>query len=147
VNSRDNQLVLTGSSTVAPLVGEIAKQFEALHPGVRVDVQSGGSSRGVADARRGLADIGMVSRDLKPEEQDLTALTIARDGVSVILHRDNPVVALSDEQIVAIYKGDITNWSEVGGNDAPINNTHVANRNGLLPATSMRFGSPLLRRR
>lgn len=120
VSSRDKQLVLTGSSTVAPLVGEIAKQFETLHPGVRVDVQSGGSSRGVADARRGLADIGMVSRDLKPEEQDLTALTIARDGVSVILHRDNPIVTLSDEKIVAIYKGEITNWSEVGGNDAPI---------------------------
>lgn len=116
----ENQIVLTGSSTIAPLVAEIAKDFEALHPGVRIDVQSGGSSRGVADTRRGLADIGMVSRDLKNEEGDLTAFTIARDGVGVIVHRDNPVDSLSDEQIVAIYTNRINNWNEVGGPDAPI---------------------------
>ncbi|GAA4451462.1 phosphate ABC transporter substrate-binding protein [Novipirellula rosea] len=112
--------MLTGSSTVAPLIGEIAKQFEAQHPGVRVDVQSGGSSRGVADTRRGLADIGMVSRDLKTGEQDLTAFTIARDGICVIVHRDNPVTSLTDDQIVAIYTDRINNWKEVGGSDAPI---------------------------
>ncbi len=119
-DKNDSQIVLTGSSTVAPLVGEIAKQFESLHPGVRVDVQSGGSSRGVADARRGLADIGMVSRDLKTEEQDLKAYTIARDGICVIVHRDNPVASLTDDQIVAIYTDRINNWKEVGGSDAPI---------------------------
>ncbi|WP_442505895.1 phosphate ABC transporter substrate-binding protein [Novipirellula sp. SH528] len=120
-NSRsDNQIVLTGSSTIAPLVGEIAKRFETLHPGVRVDVQSGGSSRGVADVRRGLADIGMVSRELKAEEQDLAAFTIARDGVCIIVHRDNPVTSLSDEQVVAIYTGRTRNWKDVGGLDAPI---------------------------
>ncbi len=118
--ARDNQIVLTGSSTIAPLVGEIAKRFEALHPGVRVDVQSGGSSRGVADVRRGLADIGMVSRELKAKEQDLTAFTIARDGVCIIVHRDNPVTSLSDEQIVAIFTGRTRNWNDVGGLDAPI---------------------------
>ena len=116
----DQQLVLTGSSTVAPLMSEIGKKFEASNPGVRVDVQSGGSSRGVADARRDLADIGMVSRDLKPEEQDLVAVTIARDGIGVIVHGDNPVQSLSDDQIVAIYTGKIRNWNEVGGNDSPI---------------------------
>ena len=63
------RLVITGSSTVAPLAGELAKQFELLHPGVRIDVQSGGSSRGITDARRGTADIGMVSRAPKAGEQ------------------------------------------------------------------------------
>ncbi|MGH7889036.1 MAG: substrate-binding domain-containing protein, partial [Thermodesulfobacteriota bacterium] len=58
------KLVLTGSSTVAPLAAEIGKRFEAQHPDVRIDVQTGGSSRGVADARQELADIGMVSRAL-----------------------------------------------------------------------------------
>ncbi|WP_236695969.1 phosphate ABC transporter substrate-binding protein [Rhodopirellula islandica] len=119
-DQNENQIVLTGSSTVAPLMSEIAKQFESLHPGVRVDVQSGGSSRGVADARRGLADIGMVSRDLKAEEQDLTAFPLARDGVCVIIHRDNPVASLTDDQLVAIYTDRINNWKEVGGADAPI---------------------------
>lgn len=113
-------LVLTGSSTVAPLAAEIGKRFESLHSGVRVDVQTGGSSRGIADTRQGVADIGMVSRALKSEEQDLFAFTIARDGVCLIVHGDNPVTVLTDEQVVAIYTGRITNWNEVGGSDAPI---------------------------
>ncbi len=119
-NRSDHQLVLTGSSTVAPLVLEMAKRFESQHPGVRVDVQTGGSSRGIADAMRGLADIGMASRSLREEEYELHAFAIARDGVCVILHRDNPIEALTDAQIVAIYSGEIVNWSDVGGHDAPI---------------------------
>lgn len=114
------QLVLTGSSTVAPLIGEIAKRFEQTHPDTRVDVQTGGSSRGVADARRGTADIGMVSRALNADEGDLTAYPIALDGVAMILHRDNPLSVLMEEQIVAIYAGRVTNWREIGGADAPI---------------------------
>src|SRR5690349_11009189 len=69
------KLTLTGSSTVAPLAAEIAKRFEQIHPGVRVDVQSGGSSRGVSDARSGAADLGLVSRALNPDETDLKATT------------------------------------------------------------------------
>ena len=90
------KLTLTGSSTVAPLAGELAKRYESLHPGVRIDVQTGGSSRGIADARRGTADIGMASRALKPGEEDLAAHTIALDGITVIVHKDNPVFFLFD---------------------------------------------------
>lgn len=114
------KLTLTGSSTVAPLVSEIAKRYEAAHPGVRIDVQTGGSSRGIADARSGLADIGMASRALKKEEGDLTGTAIARDGIGLVLHGANPVAALTDEQVVAIYTGAVTNWKGVGGKDAPI---------------------------
>ncbi len=114
------KLVLTGSSTVAPLVAEIAKRYEAQNPGVRIDVQSGGSSRGISDARQGVADIGMVSRALKPAEKDLQAFEIAKDGVALILHQDNPVAKLSDAQVVSLYTKKITNWQEVGGKDAPI---------------------------
>jgi phosphate transport system substrate-binding protein len=111
------KLVLSGSSTVAPLANELGKLFEAKHPGVRIDVQSGGSSRGVADARSGLADIGLVSRALKADESDLTAHTVALDGVGIILHKDNPVAALTDAQIVALYKGEVKTWQGVGGRD------------------------------
>ena len=114
------KLTLTGASTIAPLATEIGKRFEETHPGTRVDVQSGGSSRGVMDARRGLADIGMVSRDLKEDEKDLIAFPIARDGVCIILNAKNPVSTLSLEQIVAIYTGAIRSWSEVGVRDRPI---------------------------
>ena len=114
------KLTLTGSSTIAPLAGELGKRFETLHPGVRVDVQSGGSSRGVSDARSGLADIGMASRALNPDEKDLLSFPIARDGICVIVHKDNPVAALTDAQVIAIYTGKLTRWREVGGRDAPI---------------------------
>ncbi|MBX3330058.1 MAG: phosphate ABC transporter substrate-binding protein [Nitrospira sp.] len=114
------KLVITGASTLAPLIAEIGKRFESLYVKVRVDVQTGGSSRGVADARQGLADIGMVSRAMKDDEKDLHAFPVARDGVGIILHKQNPVQALTDEQVVAIYTGKITNWKDVGGKDAPM---------------------------
>ncbi|MAA75267.1 MAG: ABC transporter substrate-binding protein [Salinisphaeraceae bacterium] len=119
-SSNQTRLTVTGSSTVAPLMAEIALQFEKNHPDVRVDVQTGGSSRGVADARRGLADIGMASRALNDDESDLTAHTIAYDGIGMIVHADNPVRALSPQQIIDIYQGRIDNWQAVGGPDAQI---------------------------
>ncbi len=115
-----HKLVLTGSSTVAPLAAEIGKRFEKAYPGVRVDVQTGGSSRGIADVRNGLAHIGMASRALKNSEDGLVAHTIARDGIGMIVHADNPVTKLTDLQIADIYRGRITRWNQVGGLDAPI---------------------------
>lgn len=114
------KLSLAGSSTVAPLAAEIAKRYEASHPGTRVDVQTGGSSRGIADARSGMAQIGLVSRALKPEEADLQATTIAIDGIALIVNRANPLRSLSDDQIRAVYTGAISNWRQLGGADAPI---------------------------
>lgn len=121
VNAKENsRLVLTGSSTVAPLALEMAKRFEKAHPGVRIDVQTGGSSRGVADARAGRADIGMASRSLKQSESDLFSHTIALDGISIILNENNPITSLSNEQIRNIYTGKIKNWLTLGGADVPI---------------------------
>lgn len=119
-HAEDNRLTLTGSSTVAPLAAEIAKRYESNNPDVRIDVQMGGSSRGINDARMGLADIGMVSRALKPTEQDLTAFLIAIDGIGIILHKSNTVIKLSGEKIINIYTGKIRNWKQVGGADLPI---------------------------
>jgi phosphate transport system substrate-binding protein len=114
------KLTITGSSTVAPLVAEMAKRFEAENPKVRVDVQTGGSSRGMADARSGQADIGMISRALKAEESDLVGHVIALDGIGLIVNQDNPVARLSKEQIVGIFTGKITNWQQVGGRERKI---------------------------
>jgi phosphate transport system substrate-binding protein len=113
-------LVLTGSAVMAPMLQEIGRRFEAGHPGVRVDVQDGGSDRGVTDTRAGLADIGMVARPLRPEENRLHAFAIARDGLAVLVHRGNLVPALTPDQVAGIYTRAITNWKEVGGNDVPI---------------------------
>ncbi|PPC86029.1 MAG: ABC transporter substrate-binding protein [Hyphomicrobium sp.] len=114
------KLTITGSSTVAPLVAEIGKRFEQLHPGVRIDVQTGGSSRGIADARSGLADIGMASRDLKSDETDIKGHVIARDGIGMIVNAANPVQSLTDAHIIDIYLGKVTNWKDVGGSDMAI---------------------------
>ncbi|QMS86378.1 phosphate ABC transporter substrate-binding protein (plasmid) [Nostoc edaphicum CCNP1411] len=119
-NQLQGKLVLTGSSTVAPLAAEIGKQFESEHPDVRVDVQTGGSSRGIADARTGVANIGMASRSLKEEEKDLQAFAIARDGIGIILHKENSIKSLSNQQVIDIYTGKINNWQQVSGKNAPI---------------------------
>ena len=88
---REQTISISGSSTIAPLMTEIGQRFETRHPGVRVDVQSGGTSRGIQDVRGGLAAIGMVSRALNADERDLTAHAIARDGIAMIVHADNPL--------------------------------------------------------
>jgi phosphate transport system substrate-binding protein len=109
------KLTVTGSSTVAPLVLEIGKAFEKRHPRVRIDVQTGGSSRGIADARSGLSDIGMASRALTASEADLVGTPIARDGICLIAHKSNTISDLDDAKVVELFTGRITDWSAVGG--------------------------------
>ncbi len=113
----NSDLKLSGSSTVAPLMLEVGKKFEKENGSVRVFVESGGSSKGIADLRKGLNDIAMISRDLNPNEQDLAAHVIARDGIAVVVHKNNPVSKLSVEQIRGIFNGTFDNWKQVGGAD------------------------------
>ena len=134
------RIVVTGSSTVAPLMAEIAKRFEAEHPQVRVDVQTGGSSRGIADARSGLADLGMASRGLKPEESDLVAFPIAADGICLIVHADNPLRSLTREQIIDVFTGRVENWEAVGGARAPITVVNKAEGRSTLELFLHHFG-------
>ncbi|MES1945330.1 phosphate ABC transporter substrate-binding protein [Salinisphaera sp. PC39] len=115
-----SSLTLAGSSTVAPLADEIGKRFESEHPGVEINVQAGGSSRGIADARRGLVDIGTASRALAPSESDLVAHTIALDGIALIVHEDNPVSSLTQAQVRDLYTGAVGKWAAVGGEQAPV---------------------------
>jgi len=131
-DSPKTKLVLTGSSTIAPLVLAIGKQFEQIHPGIRIDVQTGGSSRGMADAQSGLADIGMASRSLRESEHALIPHVIARDGIALIAHQSNPVKGLKQEQVIGIFTGVITNWKEVGGRDTPITVVTKAEGRGTL---------------
>ncbi len=120
VSGQEGKLIITGASTMAPLVSAIGKRFEGLHANIQVDVQTGGSSRGIADTLNGLADIGMVSRDLKPKERHLHGTVVAHDGIGIIVHQSNRVPELTDDQIQSIYTGHIVNWNQVGGPDAMI---------------------------
>lgn len=138
--SGSESLVVTGSSTIAPVVAEVSQLYERAHPSARIDVQSGGSSRGIGDVRGGLADIGMVSRALEGAEQSLHAYPIARDGVGIILNAQNPVAALTQAQVVSIYRGEISSWKEVGGRDAKIVVVHKAEGRGTLEVFVKYFG-------
>ncbi len=131
-NQPKTKLIITGSSTLAPLVMEIGKRFEAQHPGMRIDVQTGGSSRGIADVRQGLADIGMVSLQLNEHERDLFGTVIAHDGIGLIFHASNPMTALNEAQVIGIYRGEIINWKDVGSVDAPITVVHKADGRATL---------------
>ncbi|MDA0666964.1 MAG: phosphate ABC transporter substrate-binding protein [Planctomycetota bacterium] len=135
-----SRLVVTGSSTLAPLLADLAASYERLHPEVRIDVQSGGSGRGIADARSGVADFGMVSRDLYTEEGDLKAWTLARDGVGLLVHEENPIPALTSNQVRAIYRGEITDWSQLGGAAGRITVVHKAEGRATLQVFLDYFG-------
>jgi len=112
-----HSIVVAGSTSVQPYAELLAEEFERITPGVKVDVTGGGSAAGASSAHSGVADIGMLSRDLKNtgSEAELTPYLIAEDGLAVIVHPDNPVADLSLEQIRKIYTGEFKHWSDVGG--------------------------------
>jgi phosphate transport system substrate-binding protein len=113
-------LVITGSQSMAPLVQEMGKRFEAGHPGVRINVQRSGTDQGIIDTRNGLADVGMAARPLRPDETPLQVFPIARDGIGLLVYAENPIKELSDEQVGRIFSRAYTNWKLVGGKDEPI---------------------------
>lgn len=114
------QLRITGSSTMCPLISAVGERFHTVNPGVRIEVQCGGSDRGIRDLREGNAEIGMIARALKGDEKDLFGFPLARDGVSLIVHKTNPLTALSEEQIARIFSGEIGTWQPLNGRSAPI---------------------------
>lgn len=118
------QLQLAGSTTVQPLAEVLAEAFMGMNPDLIIEVQGGGSSVGVTSAGEGTVDIGMASREIKSSEMetfpDLQVFTIARDGIAIVTNPGTELPSLSVAQVRDIFAGDITNFSEVGGPDAPI---------------------------
>ncbi len=109
-----------GSTSVLPLAEQLALAFMQEHPGVTITYTGGGSGAGASQCAGGTVDIGATSRDLKMGESDLISCPIARDGVAIVIHQDNPVNALDLEQVARIFEGRITDWAEVGGNPGSI---------------------------
>ncbi|MGD9116121.1 MAG: phosphate ABC transporter substrate-binding protein [Dehalococcoidia bacterium] len=109
-----------GSTSVQPLAELMAFEFMDKYPDVTINISGGGSSAGVKACDSGTVDMGAASRDIKMSEADLIAIPIARDAVAIVVNADNPISELTMEQVAGIYAGDITNWSDVGGNDAEI---------------------------
>lgn len=116
----EGRLLVTGSSTMCPLMTEVGSRFQSLHRNVHIEVQCGGSDRGIKDLNEGKCDIAMMSRALNERESNLLGFPIARDGVSIIVHKNNPVKSLSNPQAVGVFTGKIINWKKVGGPNAAI---------------------------
>jgi phosphate transport system substrate-binding protein len=113
-------ITVAGSNSMLPFVESWAEQYTKKFPERKVNVQGGGSTAGVKGASTGAADIGDVSRDLKPEETGLEKTVVARDGISVVVARQNPVSALTLAQVKGIFTGKTKSWKELGGEDKPI---------------------------
>jgi phosphate transport system substrate-binding protein len=118
------KISLAGSTTVQPLAEVLAEAYMDLNSDVVIEVQGGGSSVGVTSAGEGTVDIGNASRAIKDSEfetfPDLEVFTIAYDGIAIVTHPDTELPSLSVAQVRDIFAGEITNFSEVGGPDAPI---------------------------
>ena len=119
--STGGDIVVAGSTTVAPVAQALADAFMASYPQYNIEVQSMGTGAGMTAAIEGVADIGLASRNLNADELVyLDFITFAVDGLAVIVNEANPVENLSLEEIRQIFLGEITNWSEVGGENAEI---------------------------
>ncbi|MBR4944045.1 MAG: phosphate ABC transporter substrate-binding protein [Peptococcaceae bacterium] len=110
-----------GSTSMEKVIGALGEAFQN-DTGISFTYNPTGSGSGIKAVQEGRCDIGLSSRDLKAEEKEagLTATVLAYDGIAIIVNPENPVNDLSVETIAKIYTGEISNWSEVGGNDAEI---------------------------
>jgi phosphate transport system substrate-binding protein len=119
-HSTQTTLTIAGSTSVQPFAELLAELYSQMHPGVEINVQGGGSTAGIRAVQNHICDIGMCSRHLNPEENNITAITIALDGIALIVHRSNPVENITLEQAKAIFSGKIRNWQELGGENRTI---------------------------
>ena len=111
-----------GSTSMEKVVLTLNEQFMIDHPDVKASYDPTGSSTGIEAAKNGSADIGLASRALKDEEvaDGLKSTTLALDGIAIIVNADSAISDLTVEQIAQIFKGEVTNWSEMGGADGAI---------------------------
>lgn len=115
-------VTMAGSTSMEKLANALSESFMAEYPGVTVNAEFTGSGAGIESLIAGSVDIGNSSRSLKDEEKSQGAVenVVAIDGIGVIVDPDNGLDGLTKEQLVDIYTGNISNWSELGGTDEPI---------------------------
>ena len=111
-----------GSTSMEKVIGALSESYMAANKDVTVNYNPTGSGAGITAVQEGTCDIGLSSRALKDEEKaaGLQETVLAYDGIAIIVHPDNLVSDLTLEQIAQLYTGEITNWKDVGGNDAQV---------------------------
>lgn len=115
-------VTMAGSTSMEKLANALSESFMAEYPGVTVNAEFTGSGAGIESLIAGSVDIGNSSRSLKDEEKSQGAVenVVAIDGIGVIVDPDNGLDGLTKKQLVDIYTGNISNWSELGGTNEPI---------------------------
>lgn len=124
----EDSLVIQGSSTVLPIAQAAAEAYMEANPDVNISVRGGGSGNGIAAVVDNACDIGNASRFIKQSEVEAAVANggypvphrVAMDGIAVVVNPANPIDELTLDQLKDIYSGKVTNWSELGGNDADI---------------------------
>lgn len=115
------KVTFAGSTTVQPLAATLGKAFNETYPEVTLNIAAGGSSVGIKAVHDGTADIGMASRTLSAEEAEgIEVHKVAVDVLAIVVYPNNAVSDLTFEQLQGIYRGEIINWKEIGGEDAKI---------------------------
>ena len=111
-----------GSTSMKSVIGALGESFQNANSGVTFTYNPTGSGSGIQAVSEGRCDIGLSSRDLKDDEvaSGLVGTVVALDGIAIVVNPANPVTDLTVEQIAGLYKGEITNWKDVGGDDAPV---------------------------
>ena len=114
-SNQSGKITVGGSSSVTPVMEKLKEAYVKLNPNVKIDVQQSDSTSGMTGTKDGVYDIGMASRELKDSEKEagLVPTVIAMDGIAVIVNKGNAVDNITSEQILKIYTGEITLWSEV----------------------------------
>ena len=109
-----------GSTSMKNVIAALTEGFAEVEPGVTVSYDPTGSGAGITGATDKTLDIGLSSRALKADETGVTGTTIALDGIAIIVNKDSKVEDLTVDQLKQMFTGEITNWSEVGGDDGEI---------------------------
>lgn len=109
------KLVIAGSSSVTPLMEKLKEAYEKINPNANLEILQSDSTTGVNSIAEGIADIGMVSREVKQSElqKGLEAQILALDGLAVIVHKSNKLEDISKESVKKIFMGEVTDWDEV----------------------------------
>lgn len=113
------KILITGSTSVFPIIEEAADVFMDKHRNIIIESQGTGSSAGIKDVHEENCDIGMTSRELSEDEKayGLNEIKVATDGIAIIVNHNNPIKELSKDELTKIFRGDIKNWKELGGED------------------------------
>lgn len=120
--SGQEKITIVGSTSVQPVAEKLATEYMKTNPNVKITVQGGGSAVGIKSAQDGTASIGTSSKSLKANESTgLTQYEIGKDGIAIIVNKNNALNGLTLDQVKGIFNGSITNWNQVGGSDAQIN--------------------------